>query len=58
MHAATGDLELTTTGMLVVDTVVPGSVTDGKLESGDILVKIQGQVRFNVCVIFGFKKRG
>jgi len=37
-------LELTTTGMLVVDTVVPGSKTDGKLESGDILVKVQGQV--------------
>jgi len=42
--AAAGDLELTTTGMLVVDTVVPGSKTDGKLESGDILVKVQGQV--------------
>jgi len=42
--AAQGDIELTTTGMLVVDTVVPGSMTDGKLESGDVLVKVQGQV--------------
>eukprot|EP00200_Dunaliella_tertiolecta_P008556 CAMPEP_0202391600 /NCGR_PEP_ID=MMETSP1127-20130417/91921_1 /ASSEMBLY_ACC=CAM_ASM_000462 /TAXON_ID=3047 /ORGANISM="Dunaliella tertiolecta, Strain CCMP1320" /LENGTH=1117 /DNA_ID=CAMNT_0048994043 /DNA_START=31 /DNA_END=3384 /DNA_ORIENTATION=+ len=43
-HGSAGDIELTTTGMLVVDTVVPGSVTDGKLEPGDVLVKVQGQV--------------
>jgi S1-C subfamily serine protease len=30
--------------MLVVESVVPGSASDGRLESGDVLVSINGQV--------------
>ena len=32
------------TGMLVVDRVIPGSPAAGKLESGDILIRINGQL--------------
>ncbi|KXZ56802.1 hypothetical protein GPECTOR_1g722 [Gonium pectorale] len=35
---------LQSTGMLVVESVVPGSPGDGVLEAGDVLVEINGQV--------------
>ena len=31
--------------MLVVESVVPGGPADGVLEPGDVLVRLQGQVR-------------
>jgi len=34
---------LTTVGMLVVDSVVPGSPADGVLEAGDVLVRVNGE---------------
>ena len=42
--AGKNDIETTNTGMLVVESVVPGSGSDGKLESGDVLVRISGHV--------------
>ncbi len=35
-----GDEKLCTTGMLVVELVLPGGPTDGVLEAGDVLVKV------------------
>jgi hypothetical protein len=40
-------------GMLVVESVVPGSAADGVLEPGDVLVRVGGQVSgfsFRLCV--------
>lgn len=31
-------------GMLVVESVVPGSMSDGVLEPGDVLVRINGEI--------------
>jgi S1-C subfamily serine protease len=42
LPAAAG--ELRTTGMLVVESVVPGSPADGTIEAGDVLVAVDGQV--------------
>lgn len=36
--------ELRTTGMLVVDSVVPGTPADGVIEAGDVLCCVNGQV--------------
>lgn len=35
---------LRSTGMLVVDSVVPGSPCDGVIEAGDVLVEVNGTV--------------
>ncbi|KAL6760325.1 hypothetical protein V8C86DRAFT_2557091 [Haematococcus lacustris] len=43
-HGHAGDGELSSTGLLVVDSVVPGSPADGVLEVGDVLVRVNGQV--------------
>lgn len=43
--AAAGGPQLHTVGMLVVDSVVPGSSADGVLEPGDVLVRVNGKVR-------------
>lgn len=40
--------EAHSTGMLVVEAVVPGSPADGVLEPGDVLVKLNGQVGANL----------
>ena len=37
------------TGMLVVDSVVPGCACDGVIEAGDVLVELNGQVGAYVC---------
>ena len=36
--------DATTTGMFVVESVVPGSPADGVLEPGDVLVRVGGAV--------------
>lgn len=32
------------TGMLVIDTVIPGSAADGKLAPGDVLIRVNGEL--------------
>jgi len=36
--------ESQTTGMLVVESVIPGSPADKQLEAGDILLRVQGVI--------------
>lgn len=38
------DGSMHSTGMLVVESVVPGSPADGVLEAGDVLIRLNGQV--------------
>ena len=48
---------LQTTGMLVVESVVPGSPADGVLEPGDVLVRLNGKVRLAALSIRPFECR-
>jgi hypothetical protein len=43
--ADAGGAQLHTVGLLVVEATVPGSPADCVLEPGDVLVRVQGQVR-------------
>lgn len=38
------NLQSASTGMLVVDNIVPGSCAEGQLEPGDVVSQVEGQV--------------